>query len=315
MKILITGASGFLGQHLIAQLLNSDSPHHLTLQYRSKEGFENSVKSHPLHNDSLSKIEFRQADLTNQNDVAEMFKSLDPFDICLHLAAISSPRNAEKDPKSTMRSNVPVHLFDMLKDTPIVALSTDQVYCGQKAPYHDDSEVGPLNVYSSTKVEMEKYLMKNQSSSVVCLRSSIILGPEAPFGDAHSTFLHFCKSREGVETTFYTDECRSVINVGDVCNVLNHFVRTVERGQTFESSIYNMGGPHRVSRFDMANMIAKHFSFDASDTFIAAEKANLNQGPDDVASPLDISMSSTKLEKVVGFKFKDLEQTIKETFA
>jgi len=319
MRVLVTGSSGYLGQHFLNELLQRPESNDIFAAYRSMDGFEDAVRSHPNVSDKKSNIHYIKLDLTSEKDVDEYFNHADSFDICFHLAAISSPKVCQQDPSVAKAANVPVYFFDKLKNTPIIALSTDQVYCGTKAPYTEDNAVGPINTYAQTKVDMEKFLLSIESTSPgskprVCLRSSIILGAESPFGKSHSTFLHFCKSREGVETTFYTDECRSVISVLDVCRTLSHFLNAVQKGDEVESNVYNMGGPARVSRLEMALEVANHCGFDSS-VFVSAEKSSQAPEENDVPSPLDITMSSTKLEELVGLKFRGLMEAVKKTFS
>ena len=314
MKILLTGASGYLGQHCLSALIGKASEGATECQifatFGSMEGFEDKVMSFR----GGKNVNVDQLDFTNKNDISTYFAAHGPFDLCLHLAALSSPKLCQRDSDKARAINVPHHLFDALKNTPIVALSTDQVYCGTKAPYLETSEAGPVNVYAQSKLDMENLLMNDEDRAkpTVCLRSSIILGPEAPFGGAHKTFLHFCQSRKGIETTFYTDEIRSVIAVKDVVNILLHFYDRVKSGKDFESNIYNMGGSDMASRMDMAIAAAKECGF-SHDVFIAAEKAKQQAG--DVPSPLDISMNSSLLEDYVGWKFSGLDTIVKETFA
>jgi len=187
------------------------------------------------------------------------------------------------------------------------------------APYTDEAKPGPVNTYAQSKLDMESLLLADatRTQPVVCLRSSIILGPLGPFGNTHSTFLHFCQSRQGQETTFWTDEVRSVINVNDVINVLLHFYTSMQSGSIddIKSSVYNMGGPERVSRMTMAVAVAKECGF-SHEVFIPDEKANQPTGGDNpVRSPLDISMLSCRLEDLVGLKFHGLEATVKAVFA
>lgn len=315
MRVLVTGSSGYLGQHFLNELLQRPESNDISAVYRSMDGFEDAVRSHPIVTETKSNIHCIKLDLTSETDVDEYFNNADPFDICFHLAAIASPKVCQQDPGVAKAANVPVYFFDKLKNIPVIALSTDQVYCGTKAPYTEDKGVGPINTYAQTKIDMEKFLLSSTASKPrVCLRSSIILGAESPFGKSHSTFLHFCKSREGVDTTFYTDECRSVISVLDVCHTLSHFLNTVQKGDEVESNVYNMGGPARVSRLDMAMEVANNCGFDSS-VFIPAEKSMQAPEENDVPSPLDITMSSTKLEKLVGRKFMGLEKAVNNTFA
>jgi nucleoside-diphosphate-sugar epimerase len=370
VKILITGSSGYLGQHLLHALirkkvLSSESDDNNNIEiyatYGSMQGFHDQVMS-SLNDSSLSShddaiyndnnnnndnnndndidnrathnVHVDKLDLTNSKDVQAYVLSNGPFNLCYHLAAISSPRVCQGNEEKTQCTNIPKHLFSQLRSmkTPIIALSTDQVYCGaQQASYVEEGKAKklppPVNIYAQSKLDMESVLYnyhsdqvqqhsesESQSSPVVCLRSSIILGPLAPFGGAHSTFLHFCQSRHGQQTTFYTDEIRSVVAVRDVVQVLLYFFTMVQTKQSFASGVYNMGGSdHDISRMDMARAVAKECSF-SDDVFIAAEKSKIVPGPNDVPSPLNISMNSTKLEELVGFQFSGLETIVRETF-
>ncbi len=315
MKLLVTGSSGYLGQHFVKALvqkysLNSDDVN-IYITYGSSEGFEGAVKSSVEEgNIHIHKLEF-----TNEDEVDSYLKANGPFQICFHLAAISSPKSCEQNKEKCIKVNVPTYFFEALKDTCIVALSTDQVYCGEKAPYLESDEAGPKNAYAQSKRDMESLLLNQnndkRSKPAVCLRSSIICGPLAPYGDAHSTFLHFCQSRKGVETTFFTDEIRSIISVQDVVNILLFFCDQVKSGNHFPSGIYNMGGKDFCSRMDMATAVADYCAF-SNDVFIPAEKAKLELGPNDVPSPLDISMNSSKLEKLVGWNFGGLDDIVKQ---
>ena len=310
-RILITGVSGYLGQHLLHKLLissTSDSENYVIhALYRKLEGFEESVR-HAIKCPK-AKVYFATFDITNAASISDYVQRHGTFHICIHLAALSSPAICEGDIDQAWALNVPTHLFQALGETPIVALSTDQVYDGHTPIYNELDAPNPMNVYGKTKVEMEQHLLLTYPK-VVCLRSSIILGKLAPFGKAHSTFLHFCASQATMETSFYTDEIRNVIAVNDVVAVLEWFC---ENGITEQTrGVYNMGGKTRASRFDMAQITASECGH-SSELVAPARKADQSKG--DVPSPLDISMNSTKLENLVGLEFQGLDEIVRATFA
>ncbi len=341
-KILLTGASGYLGQHFLKvfqQQQNVTKTRQKTILYalyRSADGFEEAVLQSECCNDA-NEIQLHKVDIANETQVKHFMESNvdSSFDLCLHLAAMASPKACHEAPELARSINIPSHFFQCLKEynVPIVALSTDQVYCGTKAPYTDEDMPQPVNVYAQTKADMETLLLGTSESShhpVICLRSSIILGPLGPYGcNVHSTFLHFCNSRNGVKdpTTFYTDEIRSVIGVKDVVNILCYFmndhafdnksVSSCSERRRNAQRVYNMGGPKGVSRMEMALAVAKDQSF-SSENFIPAQKADLVVSSDNsgtVRSPLNITMNSSQLEQLVGFKFQGLEEIVKATFA
>jgi dTDP-4-dehydrorhamnose reductase len=103
---------------------------------------------------------------------------------------------------------------------------------------------------------------------------------KAPFGEAHSTFLHFFKTCNGKETDFYTDECQTVVSIHDVVDIL---VYICKHGIA-SSGIYNMGGRDRVLRYDMAHALFDHLRYDTR-YLVAKMKALLPVMG--IASPLD----------------------------
>jgi dTDP-4-dehydrorhamnose reductase len=324
MRVLITGASGFLGQHFLFSLMQTSVSNEIFAIYHSSEGFEEAVLSHK-ESTRTKNVHFHKLDLTSKDDVDKCFELLkEPFDICYHLAALSSPRVCHAFPERAKLINTPSHFLEKLKDTTIIALSTDQVYDGTSPHLYDEEsdEPGPINTYAQTKLDLENLLLSDDSKRTqptICLRSSIILGILAPFGgNVHNTFLHFCQSRQGQETTFYTDEIRSVINVNDVNHVLLYFYDCMQQGTIdgMDSRVYNMGGSERVSRMEMAAAVAEHCNFqNHEEHFIPAKKTEQKTTSNSVLSPLDISMSSSKLEELVGLKFQGLVSTVKQTFA
>jgi dTDP-4-dehydrorhamnose reductase len=156
MKILITGASGYLGQHLLSAFIKrttttSKDSVEIHATYGSMEGFEDAVISSIGNKQSIS-LKIDKVDLQDKEKIHSYVQSNGPFDICYHTAAMASPKDCQLNVEKAQAINIPQYLFDALKDTPVVALSTDQVYCGTKAPYSEDSETGPLNVYAQSKL-------------------------------------------------------------------------------------------------------------------------------------------------------------------
>jgi dTDP-4-dehydrorhamnose reductase len=274
--------------------------------YKEQNGFPKAVAAAGI---SSAKVHVQSLDLTDETAVQEWVASHPDVELCVHLAAMSNPTVCEQEPQKALECNNPQHWFRALfsQNIPIVALSTDQVYDGRNAPYKETDAANAINVYGTTKVALENFFQESISTPFIILRSSIVLGPLAPFGGAHSTFLHFIETRNGQETDFYTDECRSVVSVKDVVDVLVYFC---QHGTT-SSGIYNMGGRDRVSRYDMAHAVFKYFGHDTR-YLVAKKKAALPVSG--VASPLDISMDSTKLSQLMGIQFQGLDDIIRDTF-
>ena len=310
-NILITGASGYLGQHLISALCScSDSKYKICAAYGTLSTFEEDVVSSSQISSSDSSVTLlKNLDLTSKEAISSTIQSHGPFDAVVHLAAISSPGVCEKEPDQARAVNVPSALLDALPSTTdVIYLSTDQVYDGLNAPYVETDEAKPVNLYGRTKLEFEQLLMdKCSTNNAVALRSSLIIGAETPFRCRKQTFLQFVHDRlqKQEDTSFFTDEYRNVVYVGDICKVIRHFIDNGigERA----AGVYNMGGADRVSRLDFAETVAKHCGLQTSCAKGVA-RSSLPPGP--VASPPDISMDSSKLEEATGIKMLGLADMI-----
>lgn len=353
-RIILTGASGYLGQHLLHKwmfqasdndddaevqdfsfFIPNDEQWEIFALYSSMAGFEKLIEetvvsaaasqnsSHRRRRVNVQVI-VESMDVTQSSTVLrDWIVSHLPLDVCIHTAAISNPGVCEEQPELAHAINVPKHFLQSLADhhVPVVALSTDQVFDGTK-PLRKSSEgvslqfytetdtPNPLNAYGTSKVSMEEFLQLACPHSHVSLRSSIILGPLAPFGKAHSTFLHFCSSRQDQDTDFFTDECRTVVSIRNVLQVLHFFAQHPPNATT--SGVYHMGGRDRVSRYDMARATFEHLGFDTQ-YLKPTLKAELPPGK--VQSPLDISMDSSKLAKLLKVEsWLGIHDIVRDTF-
>ena len=316
LSIILTGASGYLGRHLLYFWIQNGPPKgfdelQITALYHESQDFVEAVNSScssSCSNNNAVTITPLSCDLTHPpKNVINMAA----FDLCIHTAAMSSPRMCEQNPKQAQAINVPKAFFSQLADAniPLIALSTDQVYDGTKpggfykectrSGGSDQHQPNPLNTYAKTKWEMETHLATmtmtmTMTAPILLLRSSIILGPKAPLGTtAHDTFFHFCASRDGQSTEFYDNEYRSVVNVSHVCKVIHWMITNVSKWPEESSQhTFNLGGPDRVNRVDMAKAVFDHLGYDPS----------VIQSTQQTSStvPLDISMDSTKLAEWTG---------------
>eukprot|EP00934_Nitzschia_sp_Nitz4_P009042 Nitzschia sp. Nitz4//scaffold147_size54853//33339//34349//NITZ4_006621-RA/size54853-processed-gene-0.16-mRNA-1//1//CDS//3329536705//9032//frame0 len=307
-RVLLTGASGYLGQHLLfrwlTQGLPDGKPTHVDALVKSSQGLSQAVENIPSPKVTVS---VRSCDLSKVQDVEELMKD-GPWDYCIHTAAISSPRLCQQDPGRAMALNVPKEFFQRLTpSTHILALSTDQVYDGVKENmpgelYKESDPCHPVNVYGKSKLAMETFLSESRppTSSTIVLRSSIILGPKAPLVPAHDTFLHFCASRSQEPTTYFTNEFRSVVGLAHIARVLDWCL--VQEAVSTATSlplgthVFHLGGPQRVHRYEMAQAVMEYLEVGATTISTVVQPALQTSE----LSPLDISMDSSKLESLTG---------------
>lgn len=177
-KILITGSSGYVGQHLLASLAlhgigstadsSEGATYEIFLAYNSLPTFEEDLKLLLEHNNKLHKSvvlikTIPNVDFSNSNYILKLHDAgATTLDVIIHLAALSSPGFCENNASDAWKVNCPVELLTF--KAPIIYLSTDQVYEGTKSYYHEDTdETLPVNVYGRTKLAFERVLLGSQS--------------------------------------------------------------------------------------------------------------------------------------------------------
>ena len=139
--ILLTGASGLLGNYVCRQLF-------------SCKNFVPVANTHPVSGFALS----RAVDLRNRDRSFALLNSIRP-EIIIHAAAETNVEKCEANPIAAVGVNIDItnHLVEWVeqfsRDTLLVYISTDQLYDGP-GPHHEDN-VYPRNVYALTKFAAE----------------------------------------------------------------------------------------------------------------------------------------------------------------
>ncbi|KAK9821055.1 hypothetical protein WJX74_006579 [Apatococcus lobatus] len=293
--VLVTGGSGYLGQFLVQKLQKS-----------YKVGFTHHSSSPP----SLGTSKAFWVDLKDGSGLEQCLEAMHPLAAIINTAGITSPAICERHPETARKVHVPFHLLKAVaayrdkhgKCPLFIQLSTDLVFDGNQAHWTESDACKPINVYGRTKLEAEQ-LLQAQWPHHVILRSSIIYGPNSPQPVSRRLFLQFVDGalRDGPPTTFFADEWRSPIYVHDICRICEALLQIEAAGQKLATGhqLLHMGGPERLSRLDMARLVALHWHR-SSDNILSASAASMTDRG--VASPPDVSMDSGLLQRVLGIE-------------
>ncbi|GKC71587.1 NAD(P)-binding Rossmann-fold superfamily protein [Tanacetum coccineum] len=236
-------------------------------------------------------------------------------DVVVNCAALSKPRACETDPSHAMSVNVPSSLVKWLSSFTksnyfLIHLSTDQVYEGTSSYYKEENETLPVNVYGKSKVAAEEYISSNWPNFTL-LRSSIIFGPQTISPVPKSLPIQWMDSvlAKGQQTDFFHDEFRCPVYVKDVVNIIQILTnRWISDGKKMEL-LLNVGGPDRLSRVQMAEVVAHVRGYDAS-LIKQVSASSIDRG---VKSPADISMDVSKLIQTLNFTPTSFEDGVKLT--
>jgi len=142
-KVLVIGATGYIGSHLY-QLYKEKDPDTLGTSYRQNEKFEFC----DLYNPSLSFLD--------HTDIQ--------YSTAIIAAAIPNILKCQEAPKKAFIQNVLgtlslVHQLTMRGIKPIV-FSSDVVFDGSEKVYTEDSPLNPVNEYGNHKKYLEEMIPK-----------------------------------------------------------------------------------------------------------------------------------------------------------
>lgn len=232
-KIFLTGASGFLGGHI---LRTSPKNTQILAQYRS----------HYIISSSGAVKEI-QMDFT-----ASPWQEVIDFepDVIIHTAAMAKLDDCETNPSKARAVNDEAtrQLVDIARevDARFIYTSTDQIFDGYHGHYTESDPPNPLNVYGLTKYDPEPYILKTHDNAVV-IRCALIYGMSLN-GTITFTEKMISNLREGRPVNLFTDEFRSPILVNNLAEVIWELV-----GNDFHGVI-NVGGSQKVSRYEMGEI-------------------------------------------------------------
>ena len=156
LNVLITGADGFIGSHLVEKLLEEGYNVRAFVYYNS---FNSWGWLDTLDKNKLSKIEIFSGDIRDPNGVKEAMKGID---IVFHLAALIAIPFSYHSPDSYVDTNIKGTLNVLqaardLKTKRILITSTSEVYGTAKyVPIDENHPYQGQSPYSATKIGADR---------------------------------------------------------------------------------------------------------------------------------------------------------------
>lgn len=181
MKLLLTGASGFIGHNV---LLRAPRDWEIVAVYRDTPGLDAFAAEHRLAN-----VRAVRCDLLDEDDVQALCREVGGRpDAMLYLAANGDPALSAVHPRWDLESNTAAFVT-CLEHCPadhVVYMSSGAVYDGLLGPVSPTTAVSPRLPYAISKLASEQYLRffaerREQVRSYVNVRFFGAYGPyEAP---------------------------------------------------------------------------------------------------------------------------------------
>ncbi len=282
MRVLITGASGFIGSKLGLRLASNHNILGVFHQSRNPLPFPSQC-----------------TDLTDERSVAELIRSFRP-DVIVHSAALSRVLQCERDPTDARTINVDatgrLARWAERVRAKLIFLSSDQVFSGRKGLYIESDAPDPINCYGRTKLEAEQLVLESSSGNLV-IRSNSVVGPSAGRGESFTDWV-LSGLRSGSHVNLFRDQYRSPIHIRVMLDVLEAAcVHNV-------SGLLHVGGPQRMSRTELGFAVARAYGLSADPVIVS----DLDSHPESAIMPRDTSYMITHLRQAMPYiSFRRLE--------
>lgn len=228
--ILVTGATGFLGPYVVAELRSRGC----RVVTASRSAGEAAV------------------DLTRPGMVDAVCEALRP-DRAVNLLAMSRMADCELHPQRAelVNGRLPGELAQRLGSR-LVQVSTDMVFDGRSAPYDERAPLEPLSVYGRTKAHGEAAAA---AEGAVVVRLPLLFGPDER-GRGATEMVRGALHR-GERLALFTNEYRTPLHAADAAEALAEIV--LAEGPP---RLLHVAGPERVSRWELGRRFAELHGLD-----------------------------------------------------
>ncbi len=297
MRVLVIGASGFIGGYLAGRLSETHG-YEVSGTFRSRAPDTGGNSWH-------------RVELSDAGALQRIFGSSQP-DVVVHLAAIADVGAAERDPERATAVNVAatsnIARLCRIQGARLVFVSTEYVFDGLRGYYREDDAPNPTTHYGRTKWEAEQEVARLAPRWSI-VRTSIVYGwPEGGKRNFAPWFIE--RLRGGHCYQGSTEIFRTPVYVE---HLVNGIARLVERDCP---GTHHVAGRDWVSMYDFAAAVAEGFNLDRRLVIPAGAVSDGGRGADSEdgagssGSPDMLGLDCARTMRLLGLAQPGLEEGI-----
>jgi len=236
-KVLVTGAGGFIGSHLVEELVRKGANVRCFLKYNSKGGLGNLTK---IPKEIFDKLEIIRDDL---RDMESVKKAVENCEVIFHLGALISIPYSYENPRGYVETNVigTLNILEAAKNNKnikkIVITSTSEVY--GTALYSPIDEKHPLQAqspYAASKIASDKLaesFAKSFNLPITIIRPFNTYGPRQSIRAVIPTIIYQAITKDKIKLgsldpkrdfNFVEDTVRGFIKIAESENSIGEVI-------------------------------------------------------------------------------------------
>ncbi len=250
-KLLITGASGFVGTTAREYFKQAWDP--------SGQLYEVLGVDKVAPRETFPEVRDFNLDLLLHVDVVAMFSRIKP-DYVIHLAAQARVEPSLEDPIGTYRTNVEatINVLDACEKAKVKRLiyaSSEAIY-GQadKYPTKESDHFRPISPYAASKIAGDVMVQQFKKIPTIVIRSGMGFGPRSPPEQVITKFM--LRAMDGKDLKFPAgDVVHPTRDVNYIENWMDGIHRALEKENP--SSVYNIGGGREYTLPEIAQEVIK----------------------------------------------------------
>lgn len=292
MKLLITGANGFLAQHLCIFFAAKGFEVHGTFRNQTI------LQQNPT-------IQYHYLELTDVSSLVILINKLEPT-IIVHAAAMSKPDECNNNQEACIKNNVEVteYLVDAAQkiNAHFIYLSTDFIF-GENGPHSEMDQPDPLNFYGTSKLMAEK-LVKTTLTKYTIVRPVFIYG--STWEGMRGGFIQWVAQqlKEGLRIKVVNDQYRTPTYAVDICRGIAQIITLQKTGD------FHLAGSEIYTPYQMATKVAELLGLDES----LIEAVTSTNFPEPVRRAKRSGLKIDKAIHELNYKPHSFEEGVRKSF-
>ena len=276
MKILVTGAAGFIGSNLVLKLLSNGQDVQIVGLDNMNDYYDVRLKEYRLEQIRKAVVKegawkFVKGDIADKTTVGAIFSELHP-DIVVNLAAQAGVRYSITNPDAYIQSNLIgfYNILEACRNYPVqhlVYASSSSVYgSNKKVPYSTEDKVdNPVSLYAATKKSNE--LLAHAYSKLydipsTGLRFFTVYGPAGRPDMAYFGFTDKLMAGKTIEIFNYGNCRRDFTYVDDIVEGVQRVMYKAPQKMTGEDglpvppyAVYNIGNSNPENLLEFVKIL------------------------------------------------------------